>query len=181
MTAGVECTDRSRIRAAHAAASPAICTVFPAGMESRLKIFRCGIEFGVCIIRRRRPGDQFSSGSVSHIRSGGETGALARPPHPGAGRQAFDLVGTSNTRGAPFLRVLCAGVGFHSGRPREPFFYAHEVKGRGVRPFSRFSRRGHDKPRIRQIKIVILSGVEGPLPLHHNRQVRPVTDSNRNM
>ena len=134
MTAGVECTDRSRIRAAHAAASPAICTVFPAGMESRLKIFRCGIEFGVCIIRRRRPGDQFSSGSVSHIRSGGETGALARPPHPGAGRQAFDLVGTSNTRGAPFLRVLCAGMGFHNRREcmlsfeaTEPTKYASTV------------------------------------------------------
>ena len=45
MAAGFEWADRARARAAQAAAIPAIWTVFPATIEMRLKIFRCGNEF----------------------------------------------------------------------------------------------------------------------------------------
>jgi len=47
MAAGLERMDRARVRARHAAASPAIWIVFPARIESLAEIFRCGSEFGL--------------------------------------------------------------------------------------------------------------------------------------
>ena len=49
MAAGFEGVDFARARAAQAAASPAIWSVFPAVIERRPKIFRLGRKFDVFI------------------------------------------------------------------------------------------------------------------------------------
>ena len=49
MAAGFEWADRARVRAAQAARIPAICNVFPATIEMRRKIVRCGSEFELFI------------------------------------------------------------------------------------------------------------------------------------
>ena len=75
MAAGFEVGDRASARAAQAAASPAIWSVFPATIERRLKIFRCGNEFEEFISAADCPARNCSE-LVSHVTALSPTGGL---------------------------------------------------------------------------------------------------------
>src|ERR1700716_1223247 len=66
MATGFEAGDRASARAAQAATSPAIWSVFPATIERRLKIFRCGNEFEEFISAADCPAKNCSE-LVSHV------------------------------------------------------------------------------------------------------------------
>ena len=66
MATGFEAGDRASARAAQAATSPAIWSVFPATIERRLKIFRCGNEFEEFISAADCPARNCSE-PVSHV------------------------------------------------------------------------------------------------------------------
>ena len=69
---GFEGVDRARARATQAAASPVIWSVFPARIERRRKIFRCGGEFEVFIFATHCRGSHSRSELASRVALNGK-------------------------------------------------------------------------------------------------------------